>query len=199
MKFITPQIITEFFEALVKNFTRHGNVYLTGESSLVYQKWQRWADRLEYCADIDANDRPDFENAIQNFADITGIAILNESPADIIPLPEGYQKRAIRINLPQKNGNILSELNFFHFDPYSISFRFIARGDETDYKLVLNFLKNGWIDPDKMDRLIEDLLPVFSFETIQQDPAEFRRKYKGLLQMWDAINVTLKEVKNSGL
>jgi hypothetical protein len=37
-----------------------------------------------------------------------------------------------------------------------------------------------------MNALLVDLLPQFTSETIQQDPAEFRRKYKGLLQMWRA-------------
>ena len=189
MKFVTHEIIAAFFDELVKEFGGRGDVYLTGESSLVYQRWQRLADRLEYSADIDDMDRPSFDKTVRNFASNNDISVLKESPAEIIPLPEDYQERAIRIDLPQKNGNALSELNFYHFDPYSISFRFIARGDETDYKLVLNFLKNGWINLNKMDSLIEDLLPAFSFETIQQDPAEFRRKYKGLLQMWNAFTM----------
>jgi hypothetical protein len=32
--------------------------------------------------------------------------------------------------------------------------------------------------------LLSGLLPQFNKETIAQDPAEFRRKYRGLLQMW---------------
>jgi len=193
MKFVNHQIISEFFEELVKSFDNHGRVYLIGESSLVYQKWQRLADRLELCAEIEISDLADFNNAVQSFAGKSGVSVLNQSPAEIIPLPDGYQERAIRIELPQNNGNALSKLNFYHFDPYSVSFRFIARGDETDYKLVLNYLQNGWINFDKMEKLTEDLLPAFSFETIQQDPAEFRRKYKGLMQMWNSLNVRLQD------
>jgi hypothetical protein len=37
-----------------------------------------------------------------------------------------------------------------------------------------------------MDALLDELLPRFTRETIAQDPAEFRRKYRGLLQMWRA-------------
>jgi hypothetical protein len=195
MKFVSHQTITEFFDELVKSFSQPGNVYLTGESSLVYQRWQRWADRLEYCADVDDSHQQDFQRVVQNFMDKSGIAMLNESPEQVIPLPDGYKERALMITLPQKNGNMLTSLRFFHFDPYSISFRFIARGDETDYKMVINFLKNGWINLDKMGSLIEDLLPAFSFDTIQQDPAEFRRKYKGLLQMWDSYNVSNERPK----
>jgi hypothetical protein len=38
----------------------------------------------------------------------------------------------------------------------------------------------------EMDRLLEGTLPRFTHETIAQDPAEFRRKYRGLYQMWRA-------------
>jgi hypothetical protein len=37
-----------------------------------------------------------------------------------------------------------------------------------------------------MDGLLDDVLPRFTQETIAQDPAEFRRKYRGLKQMWRA-------------
>ena len=38
-----------------------------------------------------------------------------------------------------------------------------------------------------MDAQLGELLPRFSADTIQQDPSEFRRKYKGLGQMWHAV------------
>jgi len=38
-----------------------------------------------------------------------------------------------------------------------------------------------------MGGLLDDLLPQFTKESIAQDPAEFRRKYRGLLQMWRSI------------
>ena len=40
---------------------------------------------------------------------------------------------------------------------------------------------------EELNASLSALLPRFSAETIQQDPAEFRRKYEGLLQMWRAI------------
>ncbi len=47
-------------------------------------------------------------------------------------------------------------------------------------------LEKGWVEKEEMDARLEALLPAFTNETIQQDPAEFRRKYKGLTQMWKA-------------
>ncbi|HWP38266.1 MAG TPA: hypothetical protein VNL18_12010 [Gemmatimonadales bacterium] len=101
-----------------------------------------------------------------------------ESPGDIIPLPSGHESRARAISH--------SSPGLAHFDPYSVSFRLLARGDEPDYHLVLRYLRHGWMTVREMDALLADLLPRFSNETIQQDPAEFRRKYKGLKQMWAA-------------
>ncbi|MCH7882318.1 MAG: hypothetical protein IIB69_12265 [Proteobacteria bacterium] len=65
-----------------------------------------------------------------------------------------------------------------------MSYRFIARGDETDYQVVLTFLKNGWVEFSELDAMLVTLLPQFNLATIQQDAAEFRRKYKSLVQMW---------------
>ena len=113
-----------------------------------------------------------------------GVELLVESPAELIPLPAGYEQRARPIEIPEVSREY--GLEFFHFDPYSVAFRFIARGDEQDYQMALNYLEHGWVTFEEMDAMLVDLLPRFSFETIQQDPAEFRRKYKGLLQMWRA-------------
>jgi hypothetical protein len=68
-----------------------------------------------------------------------------------------------------------------------VAFRFIARGDEPDYHLVLTYVEHGWITLEEMKARLAALLPRFTAETIQQDPAEFRRKYKGLLQMSEAV------------
>jgi hypothetical protein len=62
----------------------------------------------------------------------------------------------------------------------------VARGDEPDYRTVLRYLRHGWMTLETMDRLLEETLPRFTRETIAQDPAEFRRKYRGLTQMWRA-------------
>jgi hypothetical protein len=67
-----------------------------------------------------------------------------------------------------------------------VAFRCLARRDEPDYRTVLRFLRHGWLRLGEMDRLREDTVPQFTRETIAQDPAEFRRKYRRLRQMWRA-------------
>jgi hypothetical protein len=49
------------------------------------------------------------------------------------------------------------------------------------------YLEKDWITFDEMDERLAALLPRFTAETIQQDPAEFKRKYKSLLQMYRAV------------
>jgi hypothetical protein len=188
MKFVDNKTIKAFLDGLTAAFKEEGKLYLIGESSLVYEGWQHWVDKLELCIHNNKSGQEKLNIALQKIAGQLDIELLIESPAEIIPLPAGFESRAIKIDYTPQGTGRESLLQFFHFDPYSVSLRFIARGDETDYKLVINYLKNGWIYLNKMGSVMEELLPAFSFETIHQDPAEFRRKWKGLLQMWNAYN-----------
>jgi len=124
-----------------------------------------------------------FRRVARGVAEELGVSAIEERPGDVIPLPEGYEGRA----RSAAAGAAPNHLALYHFDPYSVAFRFIARGDEPDYHLVLTYLEHGWITVEEMKERLSALLPRFTVETIQQDPAEFRRKYKGLLQMWEAV------------
>ena len=75
----------------------------------------------------------------------------------------------------------------------SVSYRCVARGGELDYKVVLDYLEHGWILEGEMIERLELLLPEFSFDTIQQDPAEFRRRMGGLWQMWESRQSRVKD------
>jgi hypothetical protein len=195
MRLTNRKKLVQFLTQLDENFTHKGCFYLIGETSLVYEGWRPWAEQLEFTAEIAERNRPQFTRFVHKIERELEIAVLDEHPGDLVPLPEGYQSRALPIDLRLESnarqapgdGRLKSSLKFYHFDPYSVAFRYIARGDEQDYHLVLAYLEHGWITIEKMDSLLEILLPHFSFQTIQQDPAEFRRKYKGLLQMWRAF------------
>lgn len=171
--------IEGFLARLSAAFARPGRVFLTGETTQVYEGWRRQTPRLEFGVEVDASNRAAFTEAVSGVQAAMGIEVLEESPGDVIPLPAGHAARARSIGR-------FGELQVDHFDPYSVAFRLIARGDEPDYHAVVAYLQHDWLTVDEMDALLADLLPRFTNETIQQDPAEFRRKYKGLLQMWRA-------------
>lgn len=199
MRFVNRQTLLKFLGQMSRELRRTGRLYLIGETSLVYEGWRSWSEKLEFTVDLAPEERADFSEIVNHFRQDTGIRMLEEHPGDLIPLPDGYRERSIRIDYGSEgnpsqvseNGKLKSSLEFYHFDPYSVAFRYIARGDEQDYHLVLAYLEHGWVKVEKMDALLTDLLPRFSFDTIQQDPAEFRRKYKGLMQMWRSVSSIL--------
>jgi hypothetical protein len=184
--------ICEFITRLRKTFGKPGRLFFIGETSQVLEGWREKTGFIEFCAEVSPLDRPDFTRVVKTVQNELEVRILEENPAEIIPLPDGYEKRAREIAEEQlfpgeKNHPSLhaaGTLQMYHFDPYSVAIRYIARGDEPDYHLVLNYITHGWISKETMDQLLAALLPRFSLETIQQDPAEFRRKYKGLTQMY---------------
>ena len=181
MLFVTRPILLDFLARLDAAFARPGRLYLIGETTHLFEGWRSWIEHVECCAELAPDDREAFDQAIDAVADDLGIAVRDEAPGDLIPLPDGFEDRHRPIDGPT------THLRLAHFDPYSLAFRFIARGDEPDYHLVLAYLDHGWLSFEEMETRLAALLPRFSMETIQQDPAEFRRKYKGLLQMWHAV------------
>ena len=71
-----------------------------------------------------------------------------------------------------------------HFDPYSVVLRLIARGDEPDYVAALEYVLHEWVEPARLEGLLSEVVPRMTSQTLAQDPAEFRRKFKGLRQLY---------------
>jgi len=103
-----------------------------------------------------------------------------ESPADVIPLPHGWEARARPVAPRFAPAGPLAVV---HFDPYSVALRLIARGDEADYVAVVEYVRLGWIERERLEALHLEVVPRFTSETLAQDPAEFRRKFRGLRQV----------------
>jgi len=178
---VTRELLTEYLEAVVSGFPHPGRLFLVGETSQVFAGLRDWAEMVEVAGDVAAEHAAELSSVIESVAAELGIEVFEESPGDVIPLPDGHEQRARPIE------SFGGSLELFHFDPYSVAYRFIARGDEPDYHLVLTYLDSGWVTMEEMDARLEALLPKFTNETIQQDPAEFRRRYKGLGQMAKAV------------
>ena len=167
---------------LRSGFGRPGHLFLVGRTGQLLEGWCRDARSLEVAPDVGAADHPAAMAAAARYGFVC------ESPADVIPLPRGHERRGRPIPDTPELGltDSARALRLLHFDPYSVTFRALARGDEDDYRTGLTFLRHGWITVGELDALLGELLPRFTRETIAQDPAEFRRKYRGLLQMWRA-------------
>jgi hypothetical protein len=166
---------------VVARFPHAGRLALIGETSQVFAGIRDWAEMVEVAGEVDEEHAAELSKVLNAVAEGMGLEMFEESPAEVIPLPDGYEERERPIE------SLGGSLELYHFDPYSVSYRFIARGDEPDYHLVLTYLAAEWITMEEMDTRLEALLPRFTNETIQQDPAEFRRRYKGLGQMAKAV------------
>jgi hypothetical protein len=147
-------------------------LWLVGDTSHLWEGWLERAPAL-HCA----TGEPAARAALATACARLDVSLILESPADVIPLPAGSEAR---------HRPVAGTAGLLHFDPYSVAFRCLARGDEPDYRTVLRYLRHGWMTLEDMDRLLDHVLPRFTRETIAQDPAEFRRKYRGLTQMWRA-------------
>jgi hypothetical protein len=180
-----------FFQAVDGQFERPATIYLVGETSQLFEGWQRWITHLDFFCNAAESEQSNLNTILTDVAESMGINIVVEFPGDVVPLPEGYDSRSRA--LTETDWAATLKLDFLHFDPYSVSFRFIARGGQTDYDLVLRYLENGWINQPELEARLEKLLPEMTFETIQQDPAEFRRRYAGLMQLWRARESRLNQ------
>ena len=179
---VTRESLREAIGRIDGLYGGEGCLYLIGETSHVAEGWRDWTTQVEFFGDVDPVRKAYLADAVRNVMEDSGLSIIEEFPGDLIPLPDGYLDRARDLS----DAGFASgfRLKVRHFDPYSVVYRFIARGDEPDYHIALMYLDRGWITFDEMDSRLEGLLPRFSLETIAQDPAEFRRKYRGLTQMW---------------
>ncbi len=195
-KYLDASLIRQFLSEIGYRFRGAGSLYLYGFAGLVLAGQRPWATEITYCVELGSEDLPVFERVVNQVALELGIRHYCEHPGEVIPLPQGYQQRVLAIAdiplaVPRFIQQGMAHLSYYHFDPYSVAFRFLARGDEQDYELVLALLETGWVNFQEMENHLKALLPRFNCRTIQQDPAEFRRKYRGLCQMWRARQMGL--------
>ena len=183
---VTRSTLEDFITRLDDAFARPGRLHLIGETTQLFEKWRTWTTQIEFTAEVAPGDQADFSSIVLDLGRQSSVVVWDESPADLIPLPAGHEARARPISTPA-GALAPKHLMLHHFDPYSVAFRFIARGDEPDYHVVLALLEHGWVTVEEMSSKLAALLPRFTAEAIQQDPAEFRRKYEGLLQMWRTL------------
>jgi len=151
-------------------------LYLVSRTSHLAEGWCDRVPALELAGD---SSRTELGDAAREAASTLGVRVVWESPAEVIPLPTGWEERSRPAMIGQA-GN----LELRHFDPYSVVLRLIARGDEPDYVAALEYVLHDWVEPARLEGLLAEVVPRLTNQTLAQDPAEFRRKFKGLRQLY---------------
>ncbi len=154
-------------------------LYLVSRTSHLAEGWCDRVPAFELAGDGSVDE---LGEAVREASRALGVDLVWESPADVIPLPAGWDKRSLPATIGQ--GRAENGLELRHFDPYSVVLRLIARGDEPDYVAALEYVLHGWVEPDRLESLLGEVVPRMTNQTLAQDPAEFRRKFKGLRQLY---------------
>jgi hypothetical protein len=170
--------LVQLLAAVRPAVTRAARLYLVAGTSHLAERWRDRVTSFELAGDAGA---VELERAVRDAASALEVAVVWESPAEVIPLPRGADERARPV--PAEAGGADGPLEVLHFDPYSVVLRLVARGDEPDYVAALEYLRHGWVELGRLEALLAEVVPSFTNETLAQDPAEFRRKFRGLRQL----------------
>lgn len=178
MKEATVADLTALVTSVGRGVGAPARLYLVSQTSHLAEGWRGLVTELELAGDDGGGA---LREVVRDAAAQLGVGVIWESPADIIPLPAQWRERARKVTRPV--GMTEGGLELCHFDPYSVVMRLVARGDEPDYVAALQYVRHGWVELARLEGLIADMLPRMTMKTIAQDPAEFRRKFKGLRQL----------------
>jgi hypothetical protein len=175
--------------AVRRSVAAPARLYLVSRTSHLAEGWCDRVPAFELAGDAG---RPELGEAVREAGRALGVDLVWESPADVIPLPGGWEERSLGAEALAKaarpammgQGGTGNALELRHFDPYSVVLRLIARGDEPDYVAALEYVLHGWVEPARLEGLLAEVVPRMTNQTLAQDPAEFRRKFKGLRQLY---------------
>ena len=165
-----------FLRRLAERFRRPGRVYLVGGTTMVYEGWRAQSLDVDLTFEVEPTDHDAMLQAIRELKDQLALNVEEASPADFIPLPAGYQDRAIFIKR-------YGALDVFHFDPYSTALSKIARGTEEDLADVLVLLRAGWLELAILERYFGEIQPRLAKESLKQDPNEFARNLQAVREL----------------
>jgi hypothetical protein len=142
-----------------------GVCYLVGGATAVLTGWRPTT------VDVDLKLVPEQDavlRAIPRLKDELQINVELASPADFIPLPEGWQERS---TLAER----LQRLTFRHFDPYSQALAKLERDHARDRGDVQALVDAGLVDPAQLWSYFLEIEPaLYRFPAI--DPAAFRAR-----------------------
>ena len=176
---LVATVARELLEAAPAPTAGTPTLYLVACTSHLAESWRGRVTQLELAGDA-ATAAP-LGDIVRRAALACAVPVVWESPADVIPLPPGWEARAREVSRVLDGGR--GRLAVRHFDPYGVVLRLVARGDEPDYLAALEYVRHGWVALDRLEAMLADVLPRCTSETLAQDPAEFRRKFRGLRQV----------------
>ncbi len=166
-----------FLRRLGERFRRPGRVYLVGGTTMVFEGLRAQSLDIALMFDVAPADHDAMVQAIRELKDQLALNVEEASPGDFIPLPVGFQERALFVGR-------YGQLDVFHFDLYSTALSKIARGTEEDLSDAMALLRAGRLEMSSLERYYQEIRPQLAAKSLRQDPSEFDAKFQAFHSMW---------------
>ncbi len=157
--------IRRFMRTLGAEAAADGACYLTGGATAVLLGWRAAT------IDVDIRLVPEREELLRALPRIKNELELNvelASPADFIPVPEGWENRSV---FAAREGR----LTFYHFDPYAQALAKLERAHALDLLDVPAMVEGGLVVPARALAYFREIEPeLFRYPAV--DPRSFRRR-----------------------
>jgi hypothetical protein len=156
--------IRRFMRALGDAARSEGDCYLTGGATAVLVGWRATT------VDVDILLEPEQDEALRALPSIKEELAVNvelASPADFIPLPQGWRERSISIARAGR-------LSFRHLDLYSQALAKVERGHAQDIEDAQAMVARDLIEKDQLRSFFLEIEPeLYRFPAV--DVTDFRR------------------------
>jgi hypothetical protein len=155
--------IRSFMRALGQAADAPARVYLTGGATAVLIGWR------DSTIDVDIRLEPDRDalfRAIARLKDELQINVELASPADFIPVKDGWEARSPFVATE-------GPLTFYNFDLYAQALAKVSRGHAQDLADVGEMIRRGLVDPQKAVAYFAEIEPrLYRYPAL--DPQTFR-------------------------
>lgn len=163
--------IGRFMAALGAEADSDGACYLTGGATAVLMGWRRST------IDVDIKLSPESDRllrAIQRLKEELEINVELASPADFLPIPQGWEDRSTFVS---RQGR----LSFYHFDLLAQALAKLERGHSQDLADVQAMVERGLVDPARALAYLEQIEPqLYRFPAV--DPRAFRQRVENAFE-----------------
>jgi hypothetical protein len=171
MSEVTSQKLLNLLEQMGRCYRFPGRIFLVGGTSLIIAGSKTSTFDIDLDFEIEPEHHAEFIRCLRQLSRDLKLPVEQVSPADFMPLPDGYQNRH---QFVERYGS----LDVYHFDFYSVALSKLHRGNEKDFTDVVNMVETGLIDLEKLKQDFNEVLPKLEEVLSRTTPEDFLRKFE---------------------